>query len=108
MMRTDNPLAAAMGEAANKIIAEKDAEIERLRAANNILIAAINHACDRSDEGLEWLRDWNEGCPEAMTELEAKTSEKRDPEISEPEHETPPPAAAEIGDRKPQETDETT
>ena len=36
----------------------------------DILVAAINYALTVADDGLEWLRDWNEGEPHAMAELE--------------------------------------
>lgn len=36
----------------------------------DVLRAAINYALHREDDGLEWLRNWNEGGPEEMRELE--------------------------------------
>lgn len=35
------------------------------------LRAAIDYALDHADDGLVWLRAWNEGDREAMAELEA-------------------------------------
>lgn len=35
------------------------------------LSAAIDYALNHAADGLEWLRAWNEGDPEAMTELDA-------------------------------------
>ena len=36
----------------------------------DILIAAIDYALDHAQDGIEWLRAWNEGDKQAMKELE--------------------------------------
>lgn len=36
----------------------------------DVLRHAINYAVDYPGDGIVWLRDWNEGEPEAMQELD--------------------------------------
>ena len=49
--------------------ADRDAQVAALTAANETMREAINYAIALGFEGIDWLKDWNEGDPDAEAAL---------------------------------------